>query len=593
VATGAAAAPIDLPSRSDKWIRVQTANFTLFSDTTESKTREIGLDLERLRAVLLRIRTSLTVNAPVPTSLYVFKRAAAFEPYWPRVDGKPYEVSALFYRSPDGNYIALTADWNDDPRPRIYHQYLHYFLHANFAPLPFWFVEGTAEYYGSFRATDTDARVGMPIEEHVKRLRQAKLMPFEQLFAIDENSPEYNEDLRRNVFYAESWSLVHYLLHGNPERTAQLGRFLNLLQQGKPREEAFREAFRTDYATLFAELYAYVHGSRFLFARYAYSDLAVPAQERVQPLSYPETLCRLGDLLAHESEDRFEDAEIFFRAALAADPGLAAAETGLGYTRWERKQYVEAAEHFQKAVASDGADFRAFYYDGRLRMEDLLKAWTWPATEAERAGMEAARASLRKSIALNPDFPEARAALGRTYLVEKPDQTDEGIAELALAAKGLPSRTDIARDLATLTARKKEHEIASRAAEAAPAAAAAAPATPGAREESRQRDPLDKVNALLARGKEDEAVAMLEGLVANSNGAMREVYDDELVKLKAGVARNKSARAYRAAAGLYNRREYTAALKAFDDLAATFPKTESGKAARARAAEIRALLKKP
>jgi tetratricopeptide (TPR) repeat protein len=596
LAAGApAAGPVELPGRGEKWIRFQTANFTLFSNTTEGKTREIGLDLERLRAVLLRIRHTLTASSPVPSYVYVFKSQSAFEPYWPRVDGKPEEVGGEFYPSRDGNYIALAAAWNSDPRGRIYHEYLHYFMHANFAPQPLWYDEGTAEFYRSFRATGSEAQIGLPIEDHIALLRNTKMMPLEQLFAVDQNSPEYTEDQRREVFYAESWALVHYLLRGNPERTAQLGQFLVLLQQGKPRDEAFHEAFKVDYGALFAELFSYVRGSRYTYARYAYSDLAIAPDTKVDRLSYAETLYRLGDLLAHQS-DRAGDAEAYFRAGLAADPSLSGAEAGLGRLRLEADRPEEAAEHFQRAIASGHADFLAYYYDGFLRTAALAKAWAWPMTEAERAGIDAARAALARSIELNPDFPEARYALGRTYVVEEGDRVSEGIAELTIAAKLLPTRTDIAEDLADLIRRKREYD-STQAASSEPPASAGAPAArgkaPGANPplaimSGKASEPLDgmaAVNALLSEHRETEAVAMLEGLVEKSTGAYREAYAEELRKLKA-------LRAYNAAMAHLRRREYAVALEAFEKLAASGPDSDIGKAARRQAAEIRGILKK-
>ncbi len=106
--------------------------------------------------------------------------------------------------------------------------------------------------------------------------------------------------------------------------------------------------------------------------------------------------------------------------------------------REERK--AEALDFFGKAVAADGADYRAQYYFARLKLEALAKAWTSPMTGDERAAIDASRAALRRSIALNPEFPEARVELGRSYFVEPPDRLDEGIVQLTIAVRLLPSR---------------------------------------------------------------------------------------------------------------------------------------------------------
>ena len=76
----AGARPMDLPSKSDGWFRLTTANFTVFSNTTETRAREIGIDLERLRSVILYMRSATSLNAPVPTYVYVFKRQSSLDP---------------------------------------------------------------------------------------------------------------------------------------------------------------------------------------------------------------------------------------------------------------------------------------------------------------------------------------------------------------------------------------------------------------------------------------------------------------------------------------------------------------------------------
>ncbi len=597
------APPIELPSKSDSWFRLKTANFTLFSNTTQTRAREIGLDLERLRAVLLYVRNATRANAPVPTYVYVFKRQSSLDPYMPPEYRDRF--SGFVRVTQDANYYALSATWNSDPRSHIYDEYLLAYIHANFRPQPLWYTVGAAAFYRSFRATDSEAQIGLPIEEYVAELRGSKMIPLERLFVIDQDSPEYADPHMLEVFHAESWALVHYFLRGAPpERKEQLGRFLLLMQDGKPSDAAFHEAFATDYATMLGELYAYIHQSRYNYMRISYKDLSVPTEVRIEPLSYAETLFRLGDLLLHESDHRLDEAEAFFKAALREDPGLAVAERGLGRVDLDREQDAAAAEHFRKAAASERADSLAYYYDARFRMDELRRNWSWPPTPAQREEIEAARASLRKSIALDPEYAEARVELGRTYFAEDPANLGEGISALTTASVLLPSRSDVARDLAQLKLRQQE-----QAAAGAPSHESSPPETSGERSVptpypgSRVEKALaagkkaggtgtDKVNALLVQGKEDEALAAMEDLVAHSKGESRAIYQDELTKLKAGVARNKAVRAYNAAIALYNRREYPAALQAFEKLAAASPDTEWGKKAAERVKEIHQLLGK-
>jgi len=580
--------PIDLPPRGDRWIEVRTANFTLFGDASESKTKEVGLEMERLHAVLRALKSDATVTFPIPTFLYVFKNEQAMEPYLPSGDKN---VASYFYSAHEGNYVELTAAWNSDPRRSVYHNYIYYFLDANFPSQPLWYEQGVAAYYSTFRTEGNEVRTGMIREDYLERLRGPRMwIAIDRLFAADRKSAVYTDEITRGTFDAESWALVHYLMLGNPDRTAQLSRFLALVQQGQPQDEAFRAAFQTDYATLLGELVAYVRNKRFQYNRREFSALAFPTEARTTPMSYGSVLCRLGDLLVH-ADGRLPDAERLFQAALDSD-ARADALGGLGMVRLRQERRADAAEFFQQAVATDRADYRACYYFARLKMEALSKTWTWPMTEEERAGIEASRAALRKSIALNPGFPEARVELGRSYSVEPPDHVDEGLVQLTIAVRLLPTRADVARDLAAMSERKKAHVAAAASLSSLAPSAPADTASEGGSKASPSRDSFASVNALLAKGKEKEAVAALERMVASSSGGTREAYEEQLEKLRAGVARNAAMRDYNKALALYNRHDYRAALDAFEKIAAAKADPDIARAAAEKAKQLRPLVRK-
>lgn len=575
--------PIDLPPRNDHWIEVRTANFTLFGDASESKTKEVGLEMEKLHAVLRALKSDGNVTFPIPTYIYVFKSEQAMEPYLPVGD---HDVLSYFHGAQEANYVQLTAAWNSDPRKSVYHNYIYYFLDANFPRQPVWYEQGVAAYYSTFRTDGNEVKTGMIREDFLARLRGTMMMiPFDRLFAADRKSVEYTDAIKRSTFDAESWALVHYLMLGNPDRTPQLGRFLALLQQGQPQDEAFRTAFQTDYATLLGELVAYVRNKRFPYNRREFSELNFPTEARTTPMAYVSVLCRLGDLLV-QSEGRLPDAERYFQAAVDTE-AHADALAGLGMVRLRQEKRDEALELFGKAVASDRADYRANYYFARLKLDALSKAWTWPITDEERAVIDASRAALRKSIALNPEFPEARVELGRSYFVEQPDRLDEGLVQLTIAVRLLPTRADVARDLASLSERKKE-----RAAAVAPAASTPAVFSPGDGSQPNSQDSLADVNALLAKGKENEALLLLERKVASATGGTREAYEEELEKLHAGVARNRAVRDYNKALGLYNKRDYRAALDAFERIVAARADPDITRAAADKAKQLRPLVKK-
>lgn len=575
-----AADAIPLPSRDDAWVQVRTANFTLYGNANPSKIKDAGLNLERLRAVLLLMKKSLTANSPVPTSVFVFKSHAALEPYLPLVGGKPANSDGYFQSTNDGNFITFTAAWNVDPRPLVYHEYLHYFLNNNFPPQPTWYDEGVAEFYSTFQSTKEEAQTGMVVHEHLQLLRDGKLMPLEQLFAVRSDSPEYNEESKQGTFYAESWALVHYLMRGNPDRTPQLGRFLLLLQNGRIRDEAFREAFQTDYATLLKELAAYLRNSRFFYSRLKFSELKLSDETHVEPMRWEEVVAHLGDFLAHGGEDRLSQAERYLTAALAANPAHAGALASMAWIRIRQKRYDEVADFVQRAVASGSTDFRVYYYGGLSRMHELSQTVQFAGRldAKARATLEEARSDFRRSIELNDGFPEAQAALGRSYLAEVGPAAADGIPILEAAVARLPSREDLARDLQSLRERARF--------DAAGASGSGPPATPRPERLVRNAE-LDRVHALLAKGQIDEAIAALEELLRSTPEEDRALVEDELAAARLKSSWRRSRREYEQAMALLkkgDRRGALARLRAL--LAMTGVPRELANSARAKVAEL-------
>ena len=283
---------------------------------------------------------------------------------------------------------------------------------------------GIAEYYSTVQTRARKCGRRMSREDLLARVRNTMLIPLGPTHGGRPKIPGVQRGIQREIFFAESWALVHYLTLGNPARTPQLGRFMTLLHNGRPQEEAFREAFQTDYATLLGELVAYIRNRRFTYNRRKFSDLTFSTEAGAAPMSYESVLCRLGDLLVRAR--RLTDAERHYEAALASQPANADALAGLGTLRLRQEKLGEAASYLRRAAEAGSTDFRVSYEAGKLRWRELTDRTRSRSLNAEeRALLDGARADFRRSIALNPRFPEARAALGRTYRFERRALVDE------------------------------------------------------------------------------------------------------------------------------------------------------------------------
>jgi tetratricopeptide (TPR) repeat protein len=570
LAFSAGARGATLPPDDGSWIELTSSHFKLFSNAPEGRTKEVAESLERLRATLAQLKGSEAVAAPLPTWIYVFKNEASMTPYKPRLNGKPVSAIGLFQRAHDGNWVMLESRWGVDPRRIVFHEYVHFFMANNFPPQPSWYEEGIAEYFSSFEASSTEARIGRAIEPHLALLREYQLLPLDKLFAVTPDSTDYNEGSRQGLFYAESWALVHYLLEGAPERTPQLKRFLLLMQNGVETMPAFRDAFGMDPKALLYELGAYIRSSRFKYHAIRFREaLAVPKETRSAPMPRAAVLSRLGELLAHVDPGRDEDAEAHFRSALLLDPAEARAKAGIGFLRLRKKHIEEGVVLLREAAAAAPADsvLQLLYGEALLQSLEGRELVVGELPPAERVTIEEARSAIKKSLELSGEYAEAHATLGRTYLVEPKEAIGPGIAELEKAYARLPTRHDVAMDLASLydrcgDSKKRDAVLVKTLGDMAPRVIARMEAA------SAFRQALEEIDRLCRERKPEEAEPMLESLLARTPPDYKTALEEQLSRIHTAAVRNRAVRRYNDAISLLNAQRLEEARDAFRTLAA-------------------------
>ena len=148
------------------------------------------------------------------------------------------------WRSPDSSSGTRTSTTSSSTperwsrRSRSSSTRYSHFLLGNWvgASVPVWLREGLAEVYATFQERDggKSAVLGAPDPDHLRLLQNTSLIPLQDLIAVTQMSPIYNEGDRRGVLYAESWALVHYLMYGNKARAPQLTAFLAAVKSGAP-----------------------------------------------------------------------------------------------------------------------------------------------------------------------------------------------------------------------------------------------------------------------------------------------------------------------------------------------------------------------
>jgi tetratricopeptide (TPR) repeat protein len=447
-------APHTFAAAKDNWTSVRSRNFYLVGNASEKNIRKVATRLEQFREVLARL-LKVKLDSPIPINVVVFKSHDSYKSFGPPGS------SGYFQSGSDVNYIALDAELQgENPFDTIFHEYVHFMINNNIENVPIWFNEGLAEFYSTFSVSEGDKKVtiGAPISNHVLYLRQEKLIPLQTLFAVDHQSPLYNESNKRGVFYAESWVLVHYLMHGDEGRhRPQLWQFLDKVIAGTPVEAAFQQAFQTDFKSMEKTLKSYIQRDGYAAQFFEFNEkVESDAQMQSALLSEAEAEFYLGDLMLHSHQ--LDKAEKHLRQAVALDGNLTSARASLGMLNMYQRRFSEAKQHLQRAVAGDSKNYLAhYYYAYVLSREGMGEGGLVMNYEPEIANLM--RSELKKAISLKPEYAESYHLLAFVNLITG-EQLNESIELLKRAMSLAPGEQQFGYVLAQIYMRQRDFKTA-------------------------------------------------------------------------------------------------------------------------------------
>lgn len=442
----------------DRWLNLRSKNFNVISNADEGDTRQLLLKLEQFRFVFSKL---VKTQNMAPITVVVFKNDGSFKPFKPLYNGKPKNIGGYFQQGRDENLIALNIAASElRPLALIFHEYTHYLTSRMQRPLPLWLNEGVAELYSSFEVDKTKVTLGTPIDNHVFFLREKKFLPIRSLFTVRHGSVEYNERDKQGVFYAQSWALAHYLMFGDRmARQPQLIEFVNLLGAGVADEEAFTRAFKVTPEAMEKSLRDYIGRDSYTVVSLKMESTEGEKDITIKPLSEAESQYYLGNLLLRS--DRLDEAENYFKQAMALDATLATPYEGMGFAAMRRDKYAEAEEFFRQATERGSKNHLAYYYYAEAQHRRALQNAAAVITPEAAAQMTKITEALRSSIKLAPDFAHSHALLAYVLLTGDAN-LDEGEQALKNAIRLEPQNRGFRLNLAQLQMRARKYDEAKK-----------------------------------------------------------------------------------------------------------------------------------
>lgn len=445
------------------WLRVKSQHFTLIGNAGEQTLRQIGWRLEQFRAAITRLLAPDGRRAALPVTVIVFKDDRAYQPFKPLYQGRPAPVAGNFLASDDAAYITLAASGQrTNLEAIIFHEYAHLLTNSAGRRLPTWLSEGIAEYYSTFALGGGGQRlqVGRVIEGHLRLLRQRSPLTLATLLAVDEASPFYNEADKKNLFYATSWALVHYLMLNDGSRhQEQLRQFIKRLTDDPASAPSLRQALQTDDAALESALKDYLQRKTHPTQQVLLAEKVIfDATMQTALISAAEAQSYLGDLLCRLG--RADEGEALLQAAVAQAAKLPVAQMALGAQRLRQQRYREAAGHFAQAAAAAPQNHLAHYYHAYALQHAQADEYQF-ISEFPDETTQTMRAALARARSLQPDFADTYRLLAFINLVRN-ENLDEAVRLLERALELAPQRADFLYTLAQVAMRRQDYAAARR-----------------------------------------------------------------------------------------------------------------------------------
>ncbi len=410
----ATAGPLRADQLVGKWVEVRSPHFEVIGNAGTSRMRAIATYFERIDSLFQRIVPRASVPGGQRLQVFVARDERTVELLMPAiVKGRsPGSLGGVFFGRNVISYIAMRSDVDLDTGIQIVnHEFFHYLVQRTGTRLPTWLNEGLADFWSATRLKDKWSEIGRPLGDRLRALTGAQRIPLERLLTVDGASKEYRRPGLVEIFYGESWALVHYLMLGDPsgERTQQLRKYLALVAEGRDSLAAARESFG-DLGKLQSELYGYVHRRLFRYARTLAATPPAKGDIAARPISDAEAAAHVAvALLLTQTVD---GARPMIALAAEGAPDLAATHTAVGILAVRDDRLDDAIEAFDLASRKPDPGPLPFYGLAVTRL----------ARDGAHADLERVESDLLRAVSAAAGFAPAFSRLAEIYLRHPGDE---------------------------------------------------------------------------------------------------------------------------------------------------------------------------
>lgn len=234
--------------------RFNSRHYRITTDADPALASEIADHMDLVYAEYMRRFAAFRPRNVRQHPLYVFTRRADYIALLSEHGINPEGTGGMFFISASGSGLATYLEAQSLGRMfhTLRHEGFHQFADQRIGRrLPPWANEGIAEYFGEAVVVGNHLDTGRVSPEKlrpvVQHIRADEHLPFEQLLEMTQD--QWNTRVntgQASIQYDQSWSIVNFLVQGDPRYRAAFNRYLRNIARGDRPRTAMSKAFGTE-----------------------------------------------------------------------------------------------------------------------------------------------------------------------------------------------------------------------------------------------------------------------------------------------------------------------------------------------------------
>ena len=234
--------------------KFRSKSYLIHTNLTRDEVRDFGRHMDTVFAQYEERFRDYHARSQTQMPLYLFRTEAQYLSFMADQDFKANNTGGMFFFSPKSQGLATWAQGRS--RSQTYqvlqHEGFHQFAFNHLGTdLPTWINEGLAQYFEDAIIVGDKMTTGLASTRRLEQVQHAlnngSAFDFQTLVGL---TPEqwadilHNDPDRAALMYAQSWSIVFFLVHGdNDKYQSAFGRYLKKVSTGRDSKTAFTEVF--------------------------------------------------------------------------------------------------------------------------------------------------------------------------------------------------------------------------------------------------------------------------------------------------------------------------------------------------------------